>query len=77
MFGTSDATRVAWLSVFQRPPVFAGIAGGTTVIVNGPSSSGKSSVLNELRSRNSVIEAGSIADEALLAINVNDESPLR
>lgn len=54
VFGTSDATRIDWLSVFQRPPVFAGVVGGRAVIVNGPSSAGKSTVLNELRSRSSV-----------------------
>jgi chloramphenicol 3-O phosphotransferase len=54
VFGTSDAEHVDWLSVFLRPPVYTGVAGGRAVIVNGPSSSGKSSVLNELRSRSSV-----------------------
>jgi chloramphenicol 3-O-phosphotransferase len=54
VFGTVDARRISWLSVFQRPPEFAGLAGGRAVIVNGPSSSGKSTVLHELRSRSSV-----------------------
>lgn len=54
VFGTSDATRIDWLDVFQRPPAFHGVVGGRAVIVNGPSSSGKSSVLHEIRSRGGV-----------------------
>jgi chloramphenicol 3-O phosphotransferase len=54
VFGTADAIRIDWLSVFERPPIFDGIAGGRAVIVNGPSSAGKSTVLRELRSRGAV-----------------------
>jgi chloramphenicol 3-O phosphotransferase len=54
VFGTSDAMRIDWLDVFQRPPVFAGLSGGRAIIVNGPSSSGKSAVLRELATRSSV-----------------------
>jgi chloramphenicol 3-O-phosphotransferase len=53
VFGTVDARRIDWLRVFRRPPEFAGLSGGRAVIVNGPSSSGKSSVLHQLRSRSS------------------------
>ncbi|MFM2076829.1 MAG: hypothetical protein RJA49_719 [Actinomycetota bacterium] len=48
VYGSADAHHVDWLSVFRRPTIFTGIAGGIAVIVNGPSSSGKSTVLAEL-----------------------------
>ena len=40
-----DKELVAELYVHQRPPVFAGVAGGRAVVVNGPSGAGKSSVM--------------------------------
>jgi chloramphenicol 3-O-phosphotransferase len=51
VFGTTDAACVEWVSVYLRPPAFAGHAGGRAVVVNGPSSSGKSSIVQALRSR--------------------------
>jgi chloramphenicol 3-O-phosphotransferase len=48
VFGSPDARRIDWLNVFRRPVTFPGIAGGIAVIVNGPSSSGKSTLLAEL-----------------------------
>ncbi len=54
VFGTADGTRVDWLDVFRRPTPFAGVDGGRVVILNGPSSSGKSSLLAELRALDDV-----------------------
>jgi len=51
VFGTPDGQRVEWLDVYQRPHHFAGVAGGAAVVVNGPSSAGKSSLLQAIRLR--------------------------
>jgi chloramphenicol 3-O phosphotransferase len=51
VFGTRDAEQVDWLEVYRRPPSFDGIAGGRAVIVNGPSSSGKSTLLQQIQAR--------------------------
>lgn len=50
VFGTSDGTSAEWVSVYERPPVFGGVEKGRAIIVNGPSSSGKSAVLQAIRS---------------------------
>lgn len=69
VFGTPDAERVDWLSVYQRPPLFAGIGGGRAVIVNGPSSSGKSTLLTQVQCRSAAPWV--IFDEPFLgAVNV-------
>ena len=54
VFATADGRRVDWLRVYERPPLFTGVAGGRAVIVNGPSSSGKSSLLAQIRDRSDV-----------------------
>ena len=51
VFGTPDGERVEWLDVYRRPEVFGGVDGGLAVVINGPSSVGKSSVLREIRVR--------------------------
>ena len=51
VYFTSDERRIDDLSIFQRPPVFDGVSGGCAVIVNGPSGSGKSSVLEQIAAR--------------------------
>lgn len=38
--------RVSSVVVFERPGVFAGVSGGRAVVVNGPSSAGKSTVMS-------------------------------
>jgi chloramphenicol 3-O phosphotransferase len=54
VFGTADGDRVDWLRVFERPAALVGVEGGRAVIVNGPSSSGKSTVLAALRQRSTM-----------------------
>lgn len=54
VFSASDGERADWVHVYERPPQYAGVPGGRAVIVNGPSSSGKSTVLQELRERGDV-----------------------
>lgn len=54
VFGSADGSRVDWLEVFHRPAVFTGVTGGLALVVNGPSSAGKSTVLREVRSRSAV-----------------------
>ncbi len=54
VFGSADGERVDWLEVFHRPTVFTGVTGGLALVVNGPSSAGKSSVLREVRSRSAI-----------------------
>jgi chloramphenicol 3-O phosphotransferase len=51
VFGSDDGTAVAWLSVFRRPPPFDGVVGGRAIVVNGPSSAGKSTLLREIQAR--------------------------
>lgn len=48
VYFTSDEHRMDDLSIFRRPPAFGGVSGGCAVIVNGPSGSGKSSVLEQI-----------------------------
>ena len=50
VFGTSDGAVADGLNVYERPPLFSGFVGGRAVIINGPSSSGKSTVLHAIRS---------------------------
>jgi len=50
VFGTADAATVNWLNVYERPVAFGGVIGGRLLIVNGPSSSGKSTLLREIQS---------------------------
>jgi len=45
---TSDGEHLDAVSIFRRPPVYDGVAGGRVVVVNGPSGSGKSSLLTAL-----------------------------
>jgi chloramphenicol 3-O phosphotransferase len=45
VYFTSDGVHIDELVVFRRPPPFDGVAGGRVIVVNGPSGSGKSSVL--------------------------------
>lgn len=54
VFGVSDAGRVDWLHVYERPAELRPVPGGRAVIVNGPSSAGKSTLLRELRARSDV-----------------------
>lgn len=54
VFGSADGEQVDWLEVFRRPPVFTGVTGGLALIVNGPSSAGKSTVLREVRARSAI-----------------------
>ena len=49
VFGCADASRVDWLHVFERPPIFEGVRNGRAVIVNGPSGAGKSAVMDAIR----------------------------
>jgi chloramphenicol 3-O phosphotransferase len=51
VFGSADMTCVEWVSVFARPARFDGIAGGRAIVINGASSSGKSTLLRALASR--------------------------
>ena len=46
-----DRDRLAWLSVYKRPPRFDGVPGGRAVVVNGPSGSGKSSLMEAMAER--------------------------
>lgn len=54
VFGTSDGAIADWLHVYERPRDFSGVVGGRVVIINGPSSSGKSTVLHAIRSVSAV-----------------------
>jgi chloramphenicol 3-O phosphotransferase len=54
VFGTSDGATAEWVSVYERPTVFNGVVGGRAIVVNGPSSSGKSTVLRAIRSMSSL-----------------------
>ena len=49
VFGTTDMVTAEWVHVFARPAQFDGVTGGRVVVVNGPSSSGKSTLLSALR----------------------------
>ncbi len=49
--GTPDMVNAEWVHVFTRPALFVGVPGGRAVVVNGPSSSGKSTLLGALRDR--------------------------
>jgi chloramphenicol 3-O phosphotransferase len=51
VFGTTDMITTEWVHVFTRPPQFDGVPGGRALVVNGPSSSGKSTLLGMLRDR--------------------------
>jgi chloramphenicol 3-O-phosphotransferase len=46
-----EGDRLSWLSVHKRPPRFVGIPGGRAVVVNGPSGSGKSSLMEAMAER--------------------------
>ena len=50
VFGTADGVIADWLHVYERPRDFGGVVGGRVVVINGPSSSGKSTVLKAIRS---------------------------
>jgi len=50
VFGTADGLTVDRLKVYERPVAFGGITGGRSLVVNGPSSSGKSTLLREIQS---------------------------
>jgi chloramphenicol 3-O phosphotransferase len=54
VFASNDGTTVDWVSIFERPPPFDGVAGGRAVVVNGPSSAGKSTLLAELQAQSEV-----------------------
>ena len=54
VFATADGKRVDWLNAYERPPLFEGVSRGRAVIVNGPSSSGKSSVVAQICMRGAV-----------------------
>ncbi|MDP2289788.1 MAG: hypothetical protein Q8M22_01280 [Actinomycetota bacterium] len=54
VFASADGARVDWLEVFHRPPAFSGVTGGLALVVNGPSSAGKSSVLREVRAHSAI-----------------------
>lgn len=54
VFATSDGAIADWLHVYERPRDFGGVVGGRVVIINGPSSSGKSTVLHAIRSASRV-----------------------
>src|SRR6185369_5792309 len=45
VIGCEDGVSAKWVAVFRRPTPFAGVAGGCAVVINGPSSSGKSALL--------------------------------
>ncbi len=64
VFGTADGVHAQWVDIFERPPPFAGIVGGRVVVINGPSSSGKSTLIKELRARASAPWVG--FDEPML-----------
>ena len=51
VYFSRDGHRAHDLSIFRRPPAFGGVAGGVAMIVNGPSGSGKSSVLEQIAVR--------------------------
>jgi chloramphenicol 3-O phosphotransferase len=51
VFGSADMATAEWVHVFARPRLFDGVPGGRAVVVNGPSSSGKSTLLGALRDR--------------------------
>lgn len=46
-----DADRVVEVDVYERPPVFAGRPGGLVIVLNGPSSVGKSSLMRAFADR--------------------------
>ena len=54
VFGIEEGPRVGWVSVFRRVAPFEGVAKGRAVVVNGPSSVGKSTLLEELQARSDV-----------------------
>ncbi len=49
VFGATETGTVEWVDVIARPPELVPVSGGRAVIVNGPSSSGKSTVLRALK----------------------------
>ena len=51
VLGTVDMFAAEWVHVFTRPPRFDGAQGGRALVVNGPSSSGKSTLLGALQDR--------------------------
>ena len=51
VIGSDDMTAVQWVHTFARPQQFVGVRGGRAVVLNGPSSAGKSTLLDALRDR--------------------------
>ena len=49
VFGASKASSLDWLSIYQRPLDFDGVAGGQAIVINGPSGAGKSTLLREIQ----------------------------
>jgi chloramphenicol 3-O phosphotransferase len=63
VIGSDDMAVAQWVHVFARPPRFDGPVGGRAVILNGPSSAGKSTLLSALRNR--VAEPWVVFDEPM------------
>ncbi|HEX7168130.1 MAG TPA: hypothetical protein VF230_14220, partial [Acidimicrobiales bacterium] len=47
-YTSDDGERLRSLHVFERPPVFPGVAGGRAIVVHGPSSAGKSTLMHAI-----------------------------
>jgi chloramphenicol 3-O phosphotransferase len=60
VFGVIDGG-VDWMHTYRRPPAFPGVAGGRAVVVNGPSSVGKSTLLAALQA--ATVEPWVVFDE--------------
>jgi chloramphenicol 3-O phosphotransferase len=54
VLGSADFVNVQWISAIARPSPFDGVEGGHAVVVNGPSSSGKSTLLRAFARSQSV-----------------------
>jgi len=54
VYFTSDGVTIDELAVFRRPPRFDGVDGGRVIVVNGPSGSGKSSLLAAIAANSSL-----------------------
>lgn len=54
VYFTRDGVTIDQLAVFRRPARFDGVEGGRVVVVNGPSGSGKSSVLAAIAANSSL-----------------------
>jgi hypothetical protein len=71
VYFTDDGVTIDSVFVWRRPPRFDGIDGGRIVVVNGPSGSGKSSVLSALASASEVPWV--VFDEPVMGV-VDDRS---